>query len=388
MMNPTLLKSVALALPFATLLALPTPARALDLGLRLEPALTMPLSEPQSDRFELGGSLTVKGYLGILRFFDIQGGISLLRFNASSEVGAAAAGEAWSTGLGVRLKRPHDAASGGSWVYAASPWVDADALYVRTGGLDRFGFAAGAGVAFPIDPLRNFWIGPFVRYMQIVQPDRLGFDSRDASLFLVGITFEIGSNSLRELLPAAAEVPVSSACPSPVNCANRDGLASRNALGDRDNDGLLDVVDLCPDVAGSVDNHGCRVYKRVIVKLDKLELTEKIMFASDDATIESVSFPLLDEVVQALQDNKSFRVRMEGHADSSGPDAHNQTLSEQRAAAVLDYLQSHGVAKERLTSKGFSSSEPTVSNETPEGREINRRVEFVITFMIVDRSTQ
>jgi outer membrane protein OmpA-like peptidoglycan-associated protein len=383
MKNPSLLKSIVLTLPFAALLALPAPARALDLGLRLEPGVALPLSEPQSQRFDFGATMAMKGYLGLGRYFDAQVGFTFLRLNTSGAVAGAEPGEAWSDSFGLRFKRPHDAAPGRGWFYAASPWIDADALYVRTGGLDRFGFTAGLGVSFPVDLRRNFWVGPFARYMQIVQPDRAGFDNRDASLLLAGFSFEIGSSPMHRH-KRAGDRPMAGNCPLAAGAKCPPG----ETLSDRDHDGLLDAVDTCPDFAGTVENHGCRVYKRVVVKTDRLELTEKIMFASDQAVIEEVSFPLLDEVVLALQDNKGFRVRIEGHADSSGPDARNQTLSEQRAAAVLAYLGSHGVPKERLTSKGFSSSEPTVSNDTAAGRETNRRVEFVIYFNIVDRSVQ
>ena len=376
-------KALIFPLTLAAWVALPAPAQALDLGLRLEPGFAVPLSEPQSSRFDFGGSMTLKGYVGVGRYFDASLGFSFVRLNGGTRP-AGQAGEAWSDSLGVRFKRPHDASPDGGWFFAASPWVDLDGLYVRTGGLDRFGFTAGAGVSFPLDKPRNFWVGPFVRYMQIVQDPHVGFDDRDASLLMAGISFEIGSSPLRRRRPmtdtkaaSAADYHIGEAdCPEP------------STLSDRDGDGLLDGSDLCPDVAGTVENHGCRTYKRVVVKPDKLELTEKIMFESDRATIDAQSFPLLDDVVQALQDNKSFRVRIEGHADSSGPDGHNQTLSNDRAAAVLAYLESHGVAKDRLTSKGFSSSEPAVSNATPEGRETNRRVEFVINLTILDRNPQ
>lgn len=381
MRNPDLAKFFLFPLSLAAWLAFPTPAHALDLGLRLEPGLALPLTSPQTERFGLGGSMTLKGYVGLNRYLDAEIGFNFLRLNPGNAT-PGEAGEAWSDSIGFRFKRPHDASPNTTWFWAASPWIDADALYVRTGGLDRFGFQAGAGVAFPIDQPRNLWIGPFARYMQIVQEGHAGFDTRDASLLLVGVSIEIGSSPLRRR-PRGAQSPMVSdpragdvECPEPTS------------LSDRDADGLLDGVDLCPDIAGSVENHGCPTYKRVVVKPDKLELTEKIMFESDKASIDRESFPLLDDVVQALKDNKGFRVRIEGHADSSGPDAHNQSLSDARAAAVLAYLEAHGIAKDRLTSKGFSSSEPAVSNATPAGRETNRRVEFVINLTILDRNPQ
>ena len=112
------------------------------------------------------------------------------------------------------------------------------------------------------------------------------------------------------------------------------------------------------------------------------------MFAFDKSDIEAESYPLLDEVVLALQDNRSFKVQIEGHADSTGPKEHNQTLSEQRAEAVLNYLRAHGIAADRLSYKGFGESEPTDTNTTAAGRENNRRVEFVVHFKILDRSVQ
>jgi OmpA-OmpF porin, OOP family len=93
---------------------------------------------------------------------------------------------------------------------------------------------------------------------------------------------------------------------------------------------------------------------------------------------------VLDEVVQALNDNKNFKVQVEGHTSSEGGDDHNQTLSEQRAAAVLDYLVTHGISKDRLVSKGFASTVPADTNATSAGRENNRRVEFVVNFIILN----
>ena len=92
-------------------------------------------------------------------------------------------------------------------------------------------------------------------------------------------------------------------------------------------------------------------------------------------------------MVKALQDNRGFRVALEGHSSSEGGDEHNQTLSEGRGQAVLNYLVAHGLAKDRVTSKGFSSSRPLESNVTESGREANRRVEFIVHFIIVEKGS-
>jgi outer membrane protein OmpA-like peptidoglycan-associated protein len=121
----------------------------------------------------------------------------------------------------------------------------------------------------------------------------------------------------------------------------------------------------------------------VVVKPDKLQLKDKIAFAWDSAVLDEIARPALDEVAQTLRTNLNFRVQVDGHASSEGGEAHNQILSEDRASAVVDYLVARGVAKDRLVSKGFSSSVPADTNTTAAGRVTNRRVEFVVDFIIL-----
>lgn len=119
--------------------------------------------------------------------------------------------------------------------------------------------------------------------------------------------------------------------------------------------------------------------KRVEVQHDQIVIHEKIQFESDQATIKPDSDALLAEIIAVVQDNPQLRrLSIEGHTDSTGSDMHNQALSEQRAAAVRDYLVQHGVDAARLTSRGWGETRPIGDNSTPEGREANRRVEFVI----------
>jgi outer membrane protein OmpA-like peptidoglycan-associated protein len=334
----------------------PLPARAGEFALKLEPGVAFALTEPQSQLFGVGGSVTVKALWSLNEYLDLGPSVTFVALPTESSQGES--GRAWAYGGGLRLKRPHTSPDNDS-LYAISPWVDADALYVRTGDLNRFGFDLAAGLSVPIGTSRAVWIGPFARYFQIVQPDRAGFDNRDARILSLGVSLEVGSG------------------------VRRGAVASTTCL-DRDNDGVCDDVDRCPDVAGPKDNWGCPPYKRLVVKPGKLELKEKIFFEWDKAIIQEVSHPVLDEAVQALKDNRSFRVQVEGHASSEGAYDYNQALSEKRAEAVLDYLVAHGVGKERLVSKGFSSSVPVASNVTEVGREQNRRVEFIVSFIIIN----
>lgn len=118
--------------------------------------------------------------------------------------------------------------------------------------------------------------------------------------------------------------------------------------------------------------------QRVILKKEKIEITEAIHFKSGKATILPVSYSLLNEVAQILVGNPNIRIRIDGHTDSVGSDNFNFKLSEARAASVMKYLISRGLPPERLSSKGFGESLPIANNATEMGRAQNRRVEFTI----------
>jgi outer membrane protein OmpA-like peptidoglycan-associated protein len=345
------------------------PAKAGQFSLKVEPGVAFPLTSPQSDLFDVGGGQTIKALWALTPYLDIGPSATFVTLPASDDVGEP--GNAWTFGGGLRLKRPHHL--GSDALSAISPWLDVDALYVRTGDLDRPGFAAALGVAIPVDDDRSFWVGPFARYLQILQASSAGFDNNDARILSLGVSLDWGPGVEREPTPVArAEAPPPVANTPPVVCP------------DADNDGVLDSIDRCPQVPGTADNWGCRTYDKVIVTKDKLQLKERLYFAWNEATLQEVSFPVLDEVVVVLKENKNFRVEVEGHASSEGSDERNQALSEQRANAVLDYLTAHGIEKERLTSKGFAASVPTDTNDTVEGRDNNRRVEFLVHFVILD----
>jgi len=120
--------------------------------------------------------------------------------------------------------------------------------------------------------------------------------------------------------------------------------------------------------------------KRVEVTADKIVIREKIQFDLNKATIKPESDELLGEIVEVFKENPHIKkVSIEGHTDNQGSDSYNQKLSDQRAKSVLDYLVGKGIDAKRLTSKGFGESKPIGSNDTEEGKEQNRRVEFIIT---------
>ena len=101
-----------------------------------------------------------------------------------------------------------------------------------------------------------------------------------------------------------------------------------------------------------------------------------VNFDFDKSTIQPEGKPVLDEAIRALNEQPNVRISVEGHTDAIGSDAYNQRLSERRAQAVVDYLAAGGVARSRMTARGFGESRPVASNDTADGRAQNRRVEF------------
>lgn len=100
-----------------------------------------------------------------------------------------------------------------------------------------------------------------------------------------------------------------------------------------------------------------------------------VNFDFDRAEIRAASRPILDQAARRLQQCGSERLQVEGHTDSVGAEGYNQGLSERRARAVRDYLVSRGISGGRISAAGFGETRPIATNDTPEGRFLNRRVE-------------
>jgi OOP family OmpA-OmpF porin len=107
--------------------------------------------------------------------------------------------------------------------------------------------------------------------------------------------------------------------------------------------------------------------------------TQGILFDVDSDRIRPESTPTLDEIGEMLSDHPDLRIAIEGHTDSDGDDAYNRNLSEKRAAAVRQFLiATYSIEGGRLESTGFGESRPVADNDTPEGKQQNRRVELVV----------
>jgi outer membrane protein OmpA-like peptidoglycan-associated protein len=120
---------------------------------------------------------------------------------------------------------------------------------------------------------------------------------------------------------------------------------------------------------------GVKYYDRVLQ--DGKIIVNGIKFDVNKATLKPESMGPINKIYQLMEKNPEINFSVEGHTDSDGDEATNQTLSEARAKAVMDQLIQQGINADRLSYNGFGESKPLDNNSTPEGKANNRRVEFV-----------
>jgi len=188
-------------------------------------------------------------------------------------------------------------------------------------------------------------------------------------------------------------------CPDPDNdgdgvmdiedqCVDVPGSKENNGCPeeDKDKDGIADRVDKCPDKPenynGFEDEDGCPDNRPTLVTqtADAIEIKGSVEFATSSAKIVGArSFQILDGVAALMVHNLRIQqVEVQGHTDNRGGEATNKKLSQERAEAVVKYLQEKGVQEGRLTAKGYGQDQPIADNKTAGGRQKNRRVEFKI----------
>lgn len=134
---------------------------------------------------------------------------------------------------------------------------------------------------------------------------------------------------------------------------------------DNDGDGVPDIRDKCPNTPKGVpvDADGCRILG-------------KVHFDFDRSNIKPAYEPVLVEAARMLEDNPSVDLEIHGHTDGIGTEEYNQGLSERRARSARQYLIGEGIDGRRLSIRGHSFRRPMATNETPQGRALNRRVEM------------
>ena len=164
-------------------------------------------------------------------------------------------------------------------------------------------------------------------------------------------------------------------CPStPIGAIVDD----RGCPMDSDGDGFLDGIDRCPDTppGAEVDDRGCSEIQVGII-IEGLLILQNVYFDHNQATLRYESEAVLMEVGLALVSVPDTRFEIRGYTDSVGAADYNQELSERRADTVRGFLiVNFPIEPRRIEVVGYGEADPIATNDTPEGRQENRRVEF------------
>ncbi len=156
---------------------------------------------------------------------------------------------------------------------------------------------------------------------------------------------------------------------------NKDGCPI-----DTDGDGVADYLDKCPTVAGPKENNGCPVIEEATQETVAPEMMiEPVYFDYDKSNILQVEKAKIEKLVKILKSNDNYSVDLTGNADSKGTEEYNMKLSEQRINSVVKSITSSGVKSARISKqKPLGESKPAATNDTEEGRALNRRVTFEV----------
>ena len=194
-----------------------------------------------------------------------------------------------------------------------------------------------------------------------VGPDKGGKKFMDDLTKLGGCGFAVNADDISSPNAMADYVKKVFLAPAPPKVAAAAPVAA--AVVDSDGDGVPDSRDKCPNTP-----------KGVKVNADGCWELKGVNFDIDKAVIKDTR--VLDDAVVIMKANPTLTGEVRGFTDSTGSEAHNQRLSEARANAVRDYFIKQGIAPARVRAKGFGQSNPVASNDTVEGRAMNRRVEL------------
>jgi OOP family OmpA-OmpF porin len=157
---------------------------------------------------------------------------------------------------------------------------------------------------------------------------------------------------------------------------------------DSDGDGVPDYLDKCPNTPAGVqvDADGCPIKKEkakvIIIKepgeIESLILSGDTNFEFNKSKLLPNAYAVLDSLAGTMNRHPRYKWEIGGHTDGIGSANYNQKLSERRAQSVVDYLVSKGIERNSLTIVGYGKDRPIATNETIEGRSMNRRVEIKI----------
>ncbi|MFC5284193.1 OmpA family protein [Pedobacter alpinus] len=294
-----------------------------------------------------------------------------------------------------------------------SPYMKAGAGYMSSnaevinagpsrGYAENWFVPVGAGFKIGISRGINLDFGYDVNFVKTNNFDGVAGSSFDNfSYGHAGIEFALGKRQNPQLAnySALADLRKQTAAES-AELRNALSTAEQNAarereqyakdMGDDDGDGVANKFDKCPGTAANtvVDGAGCALTvpreiireKIVVTEADRRIVDEAIKnleFDLSKSTIRPTSYATLNRVATLLKE-KDFSLKLAGHTDNTGSMELNLRLSKERAEAIKAYLVSQGVNASRIEATGYGPNQPIAPNDTAEGRQTNRRVEFSI----------
>jgi outer membrane protein OmpA-like peptidoglycan-associated protein len=391
-------------------------ARAEPRLISLEGQGAIALSTPQSDLFGPGANVALGLRYPLHALLQVGAEVRAGMLSAGSEpleLGRADLGPgSFELGMLMLRVKPLATVDGSGPRRAAGLFADFGAGGGVTGKRGRVGFQGGLGYGVSLGG--GFTLAPTVRYLQVLQPTD-ALSSADARLLLFGLELSAfdaqprvhGVVKLAAAKPAPAPVVPKSqlraaVAPAPDLDSDGDGIADskdgcpaeaededsfEDADGcpdpDNDRDHIADVNDKCPNEAevvnGNEDADGCPDEGLIVLEDNRIVLDESVLFDAGFARIKHAARPILAAIVKLKTQHPEWtKLRVEGHADATGPDDVNQVLSERRAKNAMKWLIDLGFPVDQLESHGYGATRPRSKGRGEDARKRNRRVEFVV----------
>lgn len=203
---------------------------------------------------------------------------------------------------------------------------------------------------------------------------------------------EDGIADAQDRCPELAGVRSNKGCPSDQDrdgvydaddqCPNQAGLVeNKGCPKDSDGDGIFDKDDQCPNKAGLKTENGCPKIKLTPEETAVLqEAIETVNFETGTAFLTRNGMRTLKKITPILVKYPDYKLSIAGHTDNVGNPDKNLQLSQERAKACYNYFIDNNIEANRLQAQGYGDQKPVASNNTPEGRSKNRRVEFRLQY--------
>jgi outer membrane protein OmpA-like peptidoglycan-associated protein len=368
--------TLALAACLAVLLLPSSHASAQQVGyaLHIEPGMGIWVDNPQADRFKPGFYGAVRPSLTIGRILSLQ--LSYAGLFTPNRSPFSDNGVVHFFMAGARI-RPFASIMPSGRV--GGFFADVNLGLARTGDLSRFAFDIGLGYGWEVAP--SFSIGPYLRYVQVVQGnDTYGEDPNDGQMLVVGVDIAFGPGGHRSSQEHDCMTAGECECTGThtehtthtgaVECVPVD-----DSCADADRDGVCNEDDECPTQVGVSSTLGCP-----IDPCTGRPLMVLVQFSFDSSQMpvvqpegEQTMDPVLEAVAAAVLRDESCRVCIIGYASEEGDADHNMTLSSQRASAVQRYMTARGLQESRVPTAAMGDTCQIVPERS---RERNRRVEF------------